>query len=356
MRTVFAIIVGQGLAGTALAWTLAKRSLDFAIIDSGSNSTSSRIAAGLVTPITGQRGVKTWRWEEAWRAAQRFYREIESRTNSKFWSERPSIRLYDSEKERSTIDARLSSEYREMATSLSPDFESDKTSIDKTFGGFMMKDAARLHTPCYLDAARKLFLEWNSFHQHNLDLQNEVEVASDAIRIPRLGLQSQKLIFCQGYIRQNNPWFTNLPLVPAQGDILLLDIPRLDEARTIHRGVWLTPSRFANNDQPSSRYLVGSTYRWQPLDGLPSEEAREEILSKLKRWLKIPFEVIDHYSAIRPTSFDQKPLVGPSSIEPRIWAFNGLGAKGALLAPWCADHLVSSMVDGTDVIVPWHRK
>lgn len=352
---VFAIIVGQGLAGTALAWTLAKRGLDLAVIDSGSHSTSSRIAAGLVTPITGQRGVLTWNWEEAWRVAQRFYREIESRTNSEFWCERPSIRLYDSEKERCAIDARLSSEYRDLATSLLPSFESIETSIDKTFGGFMMKDAARLNTSGYLNASRKLFLEWEAFHLHDLDLQNEVEVASDAIRIPKLELQSQKLIFCQGYTRQHNPWF-DLPLVPAQGDILLLDIPKLDESRTIHRGVWLTPDYNANTSPSTSRYLVGSTYRWEPLDGLPSDEARDEIVSKLKRWLKVPCEVIDHYSAIRPTSFDQKPLAGPSSIDPRIWVFNGLGAKGALLAPWCADHLVSSLLDGTDVIVPWHRK
>ncbi len=34
-----------------------------------------------------------------------------------------------------------------------------------------------------------------------------------------------------------------------------------------------------------------------------------------------------HLAGIRPGSYDQKPLLGPSRIAPRIWILNGLGAK-----------------------------
>jgi glycine/D-amino acid oxidase-like deaminating enzyme len=128
--------------------------------------------------------------------------------------------------------------------------------------------------------------------------------------------------------------------------------------RTIHRGIWLTPLHNEPRIAQISRYLIGSTYRWHPLDGLPSDEARQEILSKFSRWFKLPFEVVNHRSAIRPTSFDQRPLLGASSIETRIWVLNGLGAKGSLLAPWCAEQLVNCMMDRTDISpsLSWNRR
>jgi len=49
------LILGQGLAGTAIAWRLWERGLPFLIVDRDEPVTSSKIAAGLLTPITGMR-------------------------------------------------------------------------------------------------------------------------------------------------------------------------------------------------------------------------------------------------------------------------------------------------------------
>ena len=49
------IIVGQGLAGTTLAWHLREAGQRVLVIDACEPVTSSKIAAGLITPITGQR-------------------------------------------------------------------------------------------------------------------------------------------------------------------------------------------------------------------------------------------------------------------------------------------------------------
>ena len=48
------IVVGGGLAGTILAWTLRQRGLQTAVFDDPGRSTCSRIAAGLFNPVTGQ--------------------------------------------------------------------------------------------------------------------------------------------------------------------------------------------------------------------------------------------------------------------------------------------------------------
>ncbi len=48
------LIVGQGLAGTAVAWQLWERGVPFLVVDPNEASTCSKVAAGLVTPITAR--------------------------------------------------------------------------------------------------------------------------------------------------------------------------------------------------------------------------------------------------------------------------------------------------------------
>jgi len=347
MSSVQVIIVGQGFAGTAVAWTLASRGIDFVVIDNEIPQTSSRIAAGLVTPITGKRAVKTWEWDEAWELARSFYPEIERRTGTNFWTIQPALRLFDSEEERARIENQTMI-HSDLVTSYQPSCAMDQ-SIDQSFGGILMKVAARLDGLAYLEASRDAFQQRNAYHRRSIDLMNDIQVSAESIAIPALGVRARNLVICQGFSPEPNPWFSSLPLVPAQGDILTVDIPSFYEMRTIHRNVWITPVGNQTKNALKTHYLVGSTYRWRPLDGLPSLDARQEILSKLSRWLVRPIEVIDHRAAIRPTSFDQKPLVGKSPMDPRIWVLNGLGAKGTLMAPWCAEQLVEALLDGSEV-------
>src|SRR5947208_10418426 len=100
MHRVDVVIVGQGLAGTALAWHLLRRGRSVLVIDREPAVTSSRIAAGLVTPVTGKRLARSWRWDELYPAARAFYRAIEAETGATFLHQRPALRLFADEAER----------------------------------------------------------------------------------------------------------------------------------------------------------------------------------------------------------------------------------------------------------------
>ncbi len=52
------LIVGQGLAGSLLAWELMQRGAKVLIVDNGMPN-ASQVAAGLINPITGMRFAKT---------------------------------------------------------------------------------------------------------------------------------------------------------------------------------------------------------------------------------------------------------------------------------------------------------
>ena len=68
------LIIGGGLAGTTLAWRLHERGLPFLIVDRDEPGTSSKIAAGLVTPLTGMRMNLSWRYDILHPEAVAFYR------------------------------------------------------------------------------------------------------------------------------------------------------------------------------------------------------------------------------------------------------------------------------------------
>ncbi|MSU51811.1 MAG: FAD-binding oxidoreductase [Opitutaceae bacterium] len=95
------VIVGQGLAGTLLAWELERNGVDFAIIDAGSSwGKASAVATGIINPITGQRLVKSWRVDELLPLARAAYRELEAQLGLELWREMRVRRLFRDEAER----------------------------------------------------------------------------------------------------------------------------------------------------------------------------------------------------------------------------------------------------------------
>src|SRR5436189_5620437 len=71
MKTDY-LIIGQGISGSFLCHELEKAGLSFLVIDEYRPYSASRIASGIINPVTGRRIVKTWMIDEllpfAWEA------------------------------------------------------------------------------------------------------------------------------------------------------------------------------------------------------------------------------------------------------------------------------------------------
>ena len=63
-----------------------------------------------------------------------------------------------------------------------------------------------------------------------------------------------------------------------------------------------------------------------------------ELIEKIKKVIKVPFEIIEHQAGIRPTVLDRRPLLGLHPKHKSLSVFNGLGTKGVMLAPYFAKH------------------
>lgn len=91
------LIIGQGIAGSCLAWELKRRGAEFTVADRPIAETASRVAAGLVNPLTGRAFRPGWRQEECLAAAEAFYPETERELGGSWWQKTPIFREVETE-------------------------------------------------------------------------------------------------------------------------------------------------------------------------------------------------------------------------------------------------------------------
>ena len=70
------LIIGQGISGTWLSYYLEKAGKRFKVIDNNFKNSSSKIAAGIINPVTGRRHVTVWKAEEILSFAWDAYNQI----------------------------------------------------------------------------------------------------------------------------------------------------------------------------------------------------------------------------------------------------------------------------------------
>lgn len=307
-------IIGQGLAGTCLAWELWERGEKFRIIDRGAGG-SSRVAAGMVNPITGKNFEPSWRIAEFLPGALAFYARVEQRIGRKVWYPFPVLRLAGSEKEWRKIVSKLD------VAEVSPWVSGEVAAPDGWVGAVEVCGGGRLDTRAFMDGSREFFETLGSYQLGNFE--------NDA---------SPRTIRCEGAAGLFGGDYG--PQRCAKGEILTLRAAGWDESHIrIGAGGWLVP-------QGGGVFKVGSTYEWNELDEVPTVKGRlrvEEIASRLGGEA---FEVIDHEAGVRPILRRSQPLIGP--MPGGGWMFNGLGSKGSLYAPGMARKLAAWLLDDTE--------
>jgi glycine/D-amino acid oxidase-like deaminating enzyme len=316
------VIVGAGLAGTTLAWAIVRRGRTVRVIDREPASSTSRVAAGLMTPITGKKPAVSWRWHDLRPAAERFYREVEETTGGRFFHPRPVVRVMTGEKEREAFTRR---EFAGLVTT--PDPPPDAAVVPQPFGAVLMPTAAQLDTGGYLKCSRDYFRDRGWYDRGEFTRPTTAAI----------------VILCHGYDPPTDRLYP-LPFRAAKGEILTVRIPRLEEVRALNRGGWwLAPTGTPHE------YRFGATYSWDVLDDVPTVTGRDELASKLGELVRLPFEMVGHAAGVRPVVAGRKPVLGVHPDDPRLAVFNGLSSKGSLSAPYFAEMLAAHLCDGTPI-------
>ena len=336
-----------------MAWQAHWRGWSVAIIDRQEVQSSSRVAAGLVTPITGSRAAASWRWDEFYSEANRFYRRVEQVSKVSFWCVEPALRAFRSEAERGLYEKKWL--HRETPNSSDSIHASLQTSnvplgVKAPFGVCLLEPAARLDTCAYLSATQRFFESLDSFYVCNLNCDADIFFESlspfKTATIPTLQISGKYIAFCQGVAARENRYFADLPLHPARGDILEVQSSVVHCDRVLHHDAWSVPLG-------QQRYLVGATYdRLESDPGTCLESKADRFLGELKqRWEAMTsgtfqegqHKVLGQRWAVRPASYDRHPLLGAHDRYDNAFCLNGLGSKGTLMSPLLANLTIDAM-------------
>ena len=334
------IIIGQGVAGSFLAEELFKRGCKILVIDKLNLSSASNIAYAVINPITGRRMVKTWLADELISHAEKTYRRLENDLSENFFSPVKIVRLFNSVKDQNDWSVRCADSGYEKYLSNSNIVCLDSEKIKNDFGGFEINGGYKIAAALFFAALRKFFKQKDILLEEDFEFENLVH-EKDCVRYKNH--TAQKIIFCDGAQALQNPYFKFLPFQPAKGEILILKIENLHEEKIISHEIAIAPLG-------GNLYYIAATHDWNFHDSLPSEGGKIELLANLSAVLKLPFKVVEHKAAIRPTVKDRRPFIGFHPQFQNVGIFNGMGTKGFSLAPFFAKHFAENLLEGKDLM------
>ncbi|MEZ5026554.1 MAG: FAD-dependent oxidoreductase [Chitinophagales bacterium] len=327
------IIVGQGIAGSMLAWFLWKQNQRFLVIDEWNPNSSSNIAAGIINPVTGRKLVKTWRIDEVLPFALQTYTELEKFLNTSFFTQQDLYKIFTSDDDEQIWKNRKNdTEYQNYLGKIVE--LQDEPEIISTHKVGIIKNACRVLLPVFIKAFRQ-FLESN---EKIINEKFDFDELKMHEQISYKNYSAKHIIFCEGYQAINNPLFPNLPFTLAKGEQLLVEIPKLNTSKIINRNIYLIPEN-------KNRYFVGATYLWNDISVDVTQEGRNELTDKLKKMLRCDFKIIEERAAIRPTTKDRRPFIAQHFKHSNAYIFNGMGTKGASLSPFFAHFLVDAILN-----------
>lgn len=307
-------IIGQGLAGSCLAWHLHWRGRRFTLHDDRREGAASRVAAGMINPVTGKNYSAGWRHAEFLAEAEDFYAKVAQATGRAVWFPQPVIRLVTAA-EWPKVQA------KRAAAELAPWIER----VEEAAGGdwsaaVVLRGGGRVAVREFCEATAEYF--------------------GVSERAPEAGVGVRR-VFCEGAAGLIAGRLGRHRC--AKGEILTLRSPATGRGIRIGGGGWLVPLG-------EGIFKCGATYTWDVLDGRPTEEGRRAVERIAARLLDAPFEVTGHEAGVRPIVRRSQPVIGPLADEGGAAAvFNGLGSKGSLYAPGVAARLASWLADGGEI-------
>lgn len=330
------LIVGAGLAGICLSYELHKKQIPFKVIDSGIN-VSTTIAAGIINPIVFRRTTTSWRIGDFLSEALPFYADLSKAWGRIYFKEIPIRRAFSHQQE---VDLwKQKQELPEFQPYLKPldqnDLQCEK--VINTFGTGKVLQSGYVEATFLMEDGQK----WLSSTQH-LKKEKFVHADLNPVTGEYHGQIYEHIIFCEGYQGIYNPWFSYLPLEATKGEVLTVESTGITEEESINRKCFVLP---IGNHQ----FKVGATYNWNSPNTEITEEAKQLLSEQLKSLSHEKFSIVKHEAGIRPTVLDRRPLMGSHHQFQKIKIFNGLGAKGFLIAPLLAKELVLSIESGKNL-------
>lgn len=331
------IIVGRGLAASVLAHTFHDHQLSFKVIGSPELSRSSLIAAGIWNPVVFKRLTSSWLAHQTIPFLNTFYSGCEKRMNKDFLFHAPIIKPFIQEQEKQLWLQKSKNELDDFLGAVSVNKKEFQGCNFTGEYGFV-KQSGYIDTSTFLNETSLYFNEnytQEVFDYSLLKLENQGVKYGD--------VSAKNIIFCEGHLIKDNPFFNWVPMKPAKGEILTIESKGLQLNKCIfNKGAFILETK-------ENIFKTGATYEWEDLTEEPTQKAKNELKEKLQQLITTEYTVLKHEAGIRPSSLDRRPVIGRHPHYPHLFVFNGLGTKGVMLAPYFANNFVLCYLQKKDL-------
>jgi glycine oxidase len=329
------IIVGLGLAGLAFTEELIQAKKTFIVFEDASQ-TSSLVAGGVYNPVVLRKFTAVWKAAEQLDLAIPFYERLEQKLQTKFDEKFVIKRAFKSIEEQNNWFS--ASDNPVLKRFLNATIENKKVAgVVGDFGFGSVNETGRIDTLKLVKAYRNFLIDEKCIRFEKFE---HAKLKVSAEKITYKEIECKQVVFCEGFGMKANPFFNDLPLAEAKGELITIHAPELNIDFLLKSALFLIPLGKNN-------YKVGATFNHIDKTAAPTESGKLELVEKLKKVIDVPYEIIDQTAGIRPTTNDRRPFIGIHKEHARLAVLNGLGTRGVMLAPTMARNLFNYIEKGT---------
>jgi glycine/D-amino acid oxidase-like deaminating enzyme len=337
------LIVGQGIAGTMLSWHFHQLNIPFLIVDDlNTIGTSAKVGTAIINPITGRRYVETWLIETLMPFAVDCYKKMEAFLGINIITKQTIAQFFATPQMEEAFDLKKSENVKWLEVLDKNKFTNCINSYNNTGA---IAPSYTINMQLLLQAWQQYLMQQNLFINAAL-LNDDIKIENNNVETPFA--IAEKIIWCNGVAAAKQKEFAGLPFALNKGEFLLIQTETpLTENYIFKQAHTIIPYLPKENV-----YWVGSSYVWDYDSVAPTELFYSNINNWLKGFLKVPFKIIAHHAAERPANIERRPFVGMHPLQPQIGLFNGLGAKGCVLAPFFANNFANYLQNNQQAIMP----
>lgn len=322
------VLGGGGLSGALLMDTLSRQGRKVLWIDPNEPHTATKAGAGIINPISGRKFSLAHEYYANLEVALQLYRDLELRSGVSLIKSFSILKAFPDVAAENSFLLRMGEPPFDTFMSL-PGFDVRDLPWRNVENAGMIHPVWRVDMQGVAETVAGL---WGDPLTGKLTGPGSIRLENDQLEIPADLL----VIHCLGH-QINDIANPQIDLKPYKGEALIIRSGDLPADFILHHRVHIVP-------YDHDLFWVGASNSWDFLTNGPTNEGRLEIESSLKQSFDIKYEVLQHVSGVRPSATQRRPLAGPFSDRPNTWFLNGLGTKGALLAPRQMEDFLASIM------------
>ena len=269
------LVVGLGLAGISFCETLEQHKKSFLVISEDSQKAST-VAGGLYNPVILKRFTLSWHARQQLDLLRPFYKGLEVKLGTPLdYPLRVLRRFASTEEQNNWFEASDKTGMGDlMSTSL---ISNSNRSIDAPFGYGEVLGTGRVETELLQSRYREYLTDRQLLIKEHFQF-DALEISDNEVSYKGYN------VFAMGYGMKQDFFFNYLPLNGTKGELLTIRAPHLKEDRVIKSSVFIIPLG-------KDLYRIGATYKWQDKTNAPTLEARQELETKLRTFLKCEYGI-----------------------------------------------------------------